>query len=204
MNPANHVAISLKNSKLGRISNISVVPVESCPNSSFCHSLCYAVPIYKRFKDTTAAWSKNWEMFKHSPNNYRDSIIYMLDHGKRGTSGLFRWHVGGDICNQEYLLKMMEVADATPELQHLAFTKAYSLDYSEIPSNLRIVMSAWAGMPISTDFPIAYVGELDNRHENHEVVHDCLGDCRSCRKCWEAEKGDAILLHYHGVKQIPA
>jgi len=195
-----HVKISVKNSKLGRIPNISLVPVESCPNSGFCRELCYARPIYRRFPATKAAWSRNWEMFKHSPKNYRDSIIYMLKHGKLGTSGLFRWHVGGDIPNQEYVGVMTEVADAFPETSFLAFTKAYSMDYSGILDNMHIVYSAWAGMPISTDFPIAYVKELDNRGEDHEIVYDCVGDCRSCRQCWEAEKGSAINLHLHGVK----
>jgi len=198
-----HVKISEKNSKLGRIANISVVPVESCPNSGFCHELCYARPIYNRFPHTKAAWDRNWEMFKQSPRTYRDSIIYMLNHGKLGTSGLFRWHVGGDIPNQEYLGIMAEIAESFPETEFMAFTKAYSLDFCGVPSNFHTIMSAWAGMPINTDFPIAYVKELDNRWEDHEIVYDCAGDCRSCRKCWEAEKGSAITLHLHGTKAKP-
>ena len=95
---------------------------------------------------------------------------------------------------------MTEVADAFPEVSFLAFTKAYSMDYSGILDNMHIVYSAWAGMAINTDFPIAYVKELDNRWEKHETVYDCAGDCRSCRKCWEAENGSAINLHLHGTK----
>ena len=204
MNTTKHVKISEQNAKLGRICNISVEPIASCPNSILCREFCYAKPIYDRLEVVRAAWGGNWEMFKNSPRNYRDSIIYMINHGKRGTSGLFRWHVGGDIVNQEYLQGMMEVADKTPELQHLAFTKSYHLDFSGIPGNMHIVASAWAGSPINTELPIAYVSELDNRVEDHEVIHDCLGNCRECRKCWEAKNGEAIRLHLHGPKWLVA
>jgi len=192
-----HVKISEKNSKLGRIANISLTPIESCPKDIECAKICYAIRPYRRYPATRAAWDRNWHMFLDSPRNYRDSIIHMLKHGKLGTSGLFRFHVGGDIPNQEYLEGMKEIAETFPETRFMAFTKAVFLDFSDLPGNLSILESAWAGKPTVTDLPIAYVKELDNRAENHEIVHDCQGNCISCRKCWNANKGEAINLHLH-------
>jgi len=43
------ISISDKNSKLGKIPNISLTPIASCPNCSTCKSKCYALKAYRQY-----------------------------------------------------------------------------------------------------------------------------------------------------------
>ena len=106
------IHISAGNMKLGAIMNISLPPVYTCHNCSSCKHYCYAVRSYNRLPDTAAAWNENYLLFITNPEKYFNDI----SHAVR-TQRFFRWHVSGDIVNQQYFLGMIRVANENPKTE---------------------------------------------------------------------------------------
>lgn len=178
------VKISLKNSKLGRIRNISLPPVIACRGGVPCTKKCYALKAYRQYKQTRAAWSHNLDCWHDDPRSYFDSIYEQL----RGLKpNYFRWHVAGDIQNKRYLDGMIDIACALPDWHFLAFTKQYSIVNSHIdlhgdlPPNLKIVMSEWPGLTMENPHNLP-VATFDAKHGT-----DCPGSCASCKLCWHSD-----------------
>ncbi len=97
-----------------------------------------------------------------------------------------------------------EVISLFPHINFLAYTKAYSLNYSGKPDNLEILISTFETMPKGTDeklkkkfgFQIALAGE------NNPGYFECPGSCETCKTCWHAsERKTNIFFHYHGSRK---
>ena len=71
--------ISPGNSKLGKIVNISLPPVVSCPKNVPCaNDGCYAKRIYKLREVVRNAWNDNFNTYKLDPQKYFNDInIYI-------------------------------------------------------------------------------------------------------------------------------
>lgn len=135
--------ISEGNSKLGKIPNISMTPIKACGNCKSCASKCYALKAYRQYPATKAAWDHNLDAAKNDPKTYFGDIqAYLI----KSRPKYFRWHVSGDILNQEYFGHMVSIAILNPKTTFLAFTKMHSLDYSARPKNLIVRFSQWPGM----------------------------------------------------------
>ena len=136
--------ISPGNSKLGKIVNISLPPVISCPKNVPCaNDGCYAKRIYKFREVARNAWNDNLNTYKLDPQKYFNEInIYLKKRSKRITR--FRWHTSGDILDQEYYNGMEYVAFENPNVKFLAFTKNKEIQFnSNKPKNLIILFSNW-------------------------------------------------------------
>ena len=136
--------ISPGNSKLGKIVNISLPPVVSCPKNVPCaNDGCYAKRIYKLREVVRNAWNDNFNTYKLDPQKYFNDInMYLKKRSKRITR--FRWHTSGDILDQEYYNGMEYVAFENPNIKFLAFTKNKEIQFnSNKPKNLIIRFSNW-------------------------------------------------------------
>jgi hypothetical protein len=111
----------------------------------------------------------------------------------------FRWHVGGDILDQDYLGRMVTVAKLFPRIRFLAYTKMYWLDFGRLPENLVVMTSVWPGMPWEHDgnreMPRFEVVEAEDDIPDSGVA--CPGKCEGCRACWFAGKGEVIYNVLH-------
>ena len=116
------VKISKGNKKIGKVWNISLTPVLSCPSGVPCAKDCYAMKAYKQYPNVRKAWDHNLREFMTDSEAYFDSIIDQLASYK-GTT--FRWHVAGDIPSQVYYNGMVRVAREYPKIQFLAFTNNF-------------------------------------------------------------------------------
>jgi hypothetical protein len=128
--------------------------------------------------------------YQTDPAGYFDAIETWLRH-RRKLPGYFRWHVSGDMPDQDYLRRMVTLAQGLPAIRFLAYTRRdypYTGDYSP---NLVLVKSLW----------------LD---ENHAVKHmpwfkvlpahvpaSCPGSCTHCHTCWYLNPGQGVTINLH-------
>jgi hypothetical protein len=119
---------------------------------------------------------------------------------KRRNIKYFRFHVGGDIPNQQYYDLMVMTAKVCPDIKFLTYTKKYDLDFGTPPDNLSIVISTWPGWDLPpkecADLPWSYV--QDNTEDRVMNAITCPGLCESCRVCWDLKRlGKNVEFHYH-------
>ena len=198
----NTVSISKGNRKMGEIKSVSLPPVLTCAENCTCAKKCYAMRMYRMYKQTKAAYDRNLEIFTTDPDSYWEQINDSLC-----TSRFFRFHVSGDIPTYHYLLGMIESARNNPHCDILVFTKKYNLvntaldNNVEIPSNLHILFSEWPGMPMSNphNLPIAHV--IFKGEEPEANWNICTGNCLECAKhnknCWALKNGEHVAFHEH-------
>lgn len=184
------VHIISRNTKIGKTANISLPPIISCgSNAIYCKNKCYAVNLYRFRSEVKKAWDENFEILKEDREYYFNSIRrYLLHHHSK----YFRWHVSGDIVDQDYYEKMKQIAEDYDETYYLVYTKRYDLNLSFPPKNLAVILSTWPKIPLPTsNFPLAFLPE-DVRA--YDYIR-CQGHCENCRICWHKKVN--ILLQKH-------
>jgi len=179
------ICISKGNMKLGKIANISLAPILSCDKKVECSKDCYALKAYRLYPNVKKAWADNLKIYRKDPDLYFNTIDKFLSNGK---TSFFRWQQAGDIYDQAYYNRMVEIAKKYKDIKFLVFTKKYHLDFSTKPDNLEIVFSAWPGRDIpKTKFKIAWMNDgIENRIPNNAI--ECPGNCESCGMCWNLSK----------------
>jgi len=135
------VTISHGNIKMGMsIPSVSLPAICTCVANAPCKKACYDARSYKRWPSVLKARLNNLNILKEDRSEYFLQINEFLNRNK---PTYFRWHVGGDIVDQEYLHCMDAVAHTHPKVNFLCFTKRHELDFTKCPSNLTIILSMW-------------------------------------------------------------
>lgn len=194
--------ISLGNSKIGKIPNISLPPVKSCGNCSSCAKACYALKAYRMYPAVRAAWDANFALVKTSSLDQIDNApmgaayFASIDAFLARRAPLyFRWHVSGDILDQAYLAAMMRLAKAHPGTRFLVFTKMHHLDYSRRPANLSVVFSMFPTMPNPrTKVKRAWYQDGTEKRIPQGAM-TCPGSCSSCKACWTTSRDVVFNKH---------
>lgn len=183
------IKLSEKNSKLGKVLNVSLAPVTGCrPGVPCADGACYALKAYRMYKQTRAAWDHNLQLAMQEPNIYFGSLMSELEKRSKRKNKLFRWHVAGDILSPLYFENMVRIAHAFPEWRFLVFTKQYSIvnnhEQPNIPANLAIMFSQWPGLPMENphNFPVAWYDQ-DNG-SRCKAIDGTEKSCESCQLCW--------------------
>lgn len=191
------VSISTKNSKVP-CSNVSMTPILSCCHDAPCrkHGQCYACRSL-RYPSCRAAWRKNYDLAITDRALYFDTIRQtMIKRAARGETW-FRWHVSGDILDQDYLNNMVRIARELPNVRFLAFTKMHKLNFRQIPSNLKIVFSYWPGWgKVTRRFPAAYMQDGTEKRVP-SAAWQCPGNCDGCMACWNLKPGESVVFNKH-------
>lgn len=196
------ITISKGNRKMGEIKSVSLPPIITCAENCTCAKKCYAAKMCRLYKNVKESYNRNLEIFKNNPVEYWSQVNDALC-----TSRFFRMHVSGDIPSYEYLIDMVESAKNNPHCDILVFTKRYAfinkaLDNGiEIPKNLHVLFSEWAGMEMNNPYnlPVAHViFKGENARENWNI---CTGNCLECAKanknCWALNSGEHVAFHEH-------
>ena len=179
------IIISDKNSKLGKIPNISLIPVKDCANCDHCMSDCYALKAWKQYPPVRTAWKSNSDAF-------RKDILWSINEvdewllAKRKPVKYFRIHVAGDFLTQAHVDAWTGLAVVHEGTKFLAFTKRHDLDFSNAPSNLQIIFSQWPGMP--NDAPKGSRSSwVQDGTETRipDTAIECSGKCDDCFICFE-------------------
>ena len=153
------VKISSGNSKLGKIPSVSLPAGETCRSDCECSKKCYAKKLERLRKTVREAYQHNYDLLKNKPDIYWREVEASIM-----MSRFFRFHVSGDIPDEDYLIHMLEIAQRNPHCEILCFTKKFEivnkilLSYP-VPSNLHLILSGWAGLEMQNLFnlPEAHV-----------------------------------------------
>jgi len=202
------VSISLGNSKLGNIANISLPPIKSCRPGVPCAKACYARKSYRMYPNVRKSWDTNYKTWETDPGEYFGQIIEWLkgrqENKRKKQIRFFRWHVSGDIPDSQYFNAIVDIAGLFPDVNFLVFTKQYEvvnncLKYIKQPDNLSIIFSAWPGLEMENprQLPIAWFndGTDDRIPENHL---ECPGNCEQCGMCFQLKKtGLDVVFNKH-------
>lgn len=199
-----HVCISRGNSKTGSIRSVSLLPILFCRNCEQCKNSCYDVRNDLRHKKVIDSRARNSAILLVDRDRYFQEIDFCI-----GIDTYFRWHIGGDIMDLDYLERMVKIAEHHPKTTFLAFTKMYDVvnayldEHRDFPENFKIIMSAWKGLKENNpyDLPSSHVMEQDGTTTAHDGAKLCTGNCTDCAVrndlCWVAKKGDEIVFPIH-------
>ena len=201
-----HVSVSVENSKMGAIPSVSLLPVFDCGNCRMCSHGCYDLRHDCYTKETNASRARNSVLVEHAPERFwRELRAWITLHYPRA----FRFHVGGDIKNADYLRNMCRLAEEFPDIKFLAFTKMFDVVNKEvdeglvIPSNFHLVFSGWPGLVMhnphhfSTSHPLF----ADGATTAPDGAKLCTGNCTECLRseggCWSLGPDEAVVFPAH-------
>lgn len=191
------ITISTSNKKLGQIPSVSTVPGKDCGNCSYCAKDCYAMKMQRIYPSVKKSWEKNSEVLRKDRDVFFNEVKNYLTFWR---PKFFRWHIAGDLKDQDYLNRVSEICAACPDTGFLMFTKMHHLDFSNLPANLSVVASMWPGMPIHENVKTLPKAWMQNGKEDRvpEDAIPCPGICESCGMCWYLPKfGKDVVFHKH-------
>ena len=188
---------------MGSIPSVSLPSIVTCRRCD-CHQKCYAQKLERLRPAVRNAYRRNLEILISDPATYWREVEASIM-----MSRFFRFHVSGDIPNEEYLNKMVEVAERNTHCQILCFTKRYELvnnyisDNCGLPDNLHLIFSAWDNLKMSNlyNLPVAYVRFRDGHTDAPTSAYSCSGNCTECARtdegCWTLGIGEAVVFDEH-------
>lgn len=194
--------ISVNNAKMGGIPSFSLPPVATCCNCSECKKDCYAVNMCKIKKNLLQSWANNLKAFQNNIEYVKASIIK-----NACISSYFRYFVGGDIVNRDFLNMMIEIANICKNCRFLAFTKNYKIinEYitavGNLPQNLIIIFSEWNDQEMQNPHNLPTSKVIKNINDLPPAGLLCGGDCSNCIcrgvGCWQLSNGQTIHFLKH-------
>lgn len=116
--------------------------VTTCPSAGMCKQICYArkggyvqFPAAFTFSARILNFLLNdWQGFKNQLSKEIDEEYQKLS--QKGVIVVVRWHDSGDFFNEKYLQIALDIAQATPEVIHYAYTKSVGMvDKASKPKN---------------------------------------------------------------------
>jgi len=192
------ICISRGNRKIGRVLNVSLMPVMTCGNCKHCKGICYDIKACLQYSGVIPARVRNTLLARE----HREEYFRLIDQActRRKRNKYFRWHVAGEILDLDYFARMVEIARKHPDFRFWTYTKMYELvnqycdqngGKSAIPENLSIMFSEWKiqtddgrfvvipfnnpyGFPV---FAVRFHGEEEPKH-----LFRCPGNCDICKE----------------------
>jgi len=188
------IKLSKGNTKLGKIWNISLIPIVDCKNCGSCKNKCYAKRAM-RFPNVRKARKNNSQIFR---NNMTEAFQDIKKQLVKGKPKYFRIHVAGDILNQQHLRGWIKLCKALPDIKFLMFTKRYELTYENIPNNLKIIFSMWTGLKDTCckGFSRAWLQDGTEDRIPEDSIN-CAGHCTGCLKCWNLPANKDVVFDIH-------
>jgi len=116
--------------------------VTTCPSAGMCKQVCYArkngyVQFPKAFTFSARILNfllNDWQGFKNQLAKEIEAEYQKLS--QKGVVVVVRWHDSGDFFNEKYLQIALDIAKATPEVIHYAYTKSVGMvDKANKPKN---------------------------------------------------------------------
>lgn len=193
------MCISNGNRKIGRVMNVSLMPIVTCKHCKECKWYCYDIKACAQYPQTVIdARMRNTVILQKNRKRYFAEIEKKI--ANRRKNKFFRWHVAGDVIDIDYLRNMVEIAARHSDFVFWTYTKEYDIvntfvlenggsKEKAIPQNLHIMFSEWDGQQMSNPycFPI-FTCRLKNGNKNHsfewfENLYKCPGNCDICKAC---------------------
>ena len=186
------ICISGGNRKIGRVMNVSLPPILTCPNCKHCKWYCYDIKACMQYPDTVIdARVRNLVILMKD----RDEFFRRIDAkmSRRRKNKFFRFHVSGDIMDIDYLDRIIDIARKHNDFVIWTYTKSYNIinewirinDRDNLPKNLHIMFSKWDGveMPNENEMPVfaCRMQEGNKDPMNWDDMWKCPGNCDVCK-----------------------
>lgn len=206
-NKSNEINMSNHNSKTGVACLNLAFPVCTCRNDAPCKAGCYANKGRQTMSNVQGAYYRNLRLYNDDPDNFFEQIYCKI---KFSGLPMVRWFDSGDIPDNDFFEKLVELCKRTPNVKHMAFTKKYELvnDWIDIngklPDNLNIIFSAWHKIwevPNPHNLGVAYV-DFNDKTLNPDFPQNafiCPGretTCSACGVCWN-KRVEAVIFKQH-------
>ena len=184
------MCISMGNTKIGRVMNVSLPPILTCANCSECRKYCYDVKACLQYPETVIdARIRNLVILLKDRDGYFDRIREKL--ARRRKNLFFRWHVAGDIIDIDYFDRMVKLAKEFPAFVFWTYTKNYKVvnewirqhgGKEAIPSNLHIMFSEWRGMEMVNPYDMPEFRVVFKDDQVKPTGFYCPGNCDICKE----------------------
>lgn len=186
------ITISRGNDKIGKVLNVSLLPILTCANCKECKKLCYDIKACLQYpKNVLQARANNTAMAIYDSEKYFAQIRKALKYRRKNK--FFRWHVGGDIPNFDYFCNMVEIAREFPDFIFWTYTKNYKIvnlycdkyGKENIPKNFSVMFSEWRGIPMINPYKFPefrVVFKTDENKPDPKKNFYCKGNCAVCLK----------------------
>lgn len=203
-----NICISNGNRKIGRVMNVSLMPVLTCHNCKECKFLCYDIKACLQYPDTVInARMRNTVLLKRD----RDLFFSRIDEkmSRRRKNKYFRWHVAGDIVDLDYFSRMVENAKNHPDFIIWTYTKNYAVvnEYvknhggsvsAAIPENFHVMFSEWRGMEMQNPYNFPEFKVVFKSDAVKPAGYYCPGNCDTCKECRRGcMAGETTFCHEH-------
>lgn len=186
------VSISKGNQKIGRVMNVSTMPIMACGNCKECKGYCYDIKACVQYKNVLYARIKNIVMATKDRDTYFNQIDSAI--ARRRTNKFFRWHVAGDILDSDYFDRMVKIAQAHKDFVFWTYTKMYWIvngwikEHGQLPANLHVMFSEWDGVQLVNTYNMPIFScKLKAGNKNHspeffDSLYKCPGNCDICKE----------------------
>lgn len=178
------------------------LPAAACPvgsrlaqlHGSVC-SKCYALRGRYNFPNVQNAMRRRLDSI-HAPE-WPVHMAILINAAHAANFSHFRWHDSGDLQSQGHLAKIVEVATATPRVQHWLPTREVSLvqkflqSGGNLPFNLTVRISThMIDEPPPHGLSLPYVTSTVHRTTPPPNSYCCPAStqnnsCQDCRACWD-------------------
>ena len=205
------ICISDGNEKIGKVLNVSLMPIVTCCNCSECKFLCYDIKACLQYAKTVIlARMRNTILYRRDPEKYFSLIRKKLKNRRKNF--YFRWHVAGDIPDAKYFAEMVKIANEFSNFIFWTYTKNYKVvnDFvrkngkNAIPGNFHIMFSKWDGVKMENPFNFPMYacklknGNKDTSEEEFKKMFLCPGNCDVCKAINRGcIKGENTFVHEH-------
>lgn len=197
------VKISAGNTKMGAIPSISLPSLVTCIRCA-CNEKCYAHKLERLRPNVLHSYQTNLRILREDPG-----VFWREVEGAIMLNRFFRFHVSGDIVDDDYFQHMVDIASRQSHCEILCFTKKYDIvnrflsSGSTLPPNLHLFFSAWIGLQMVNPFslPEAHVRYRDGTTTARADAALCSGNCAECARtsggCWTLQNGEQIVFYEH-------
>ena len=198
------VRISNANSKMGAVASVSTLPFITCPGCcrDTCGAKCYAAKLANFRPSVLESYAINTALAMLRPELYWQQVNAAIFAVR-----FFRFHVSGDIMNDDYFAHMIDAARNNPHTEILCFTKRFAVvnkyldNGGEIPANLHILFSGWDNLAPVNPYSMPETNVFKDESGIRDGWKICGGNCFNCAcrgvGCWQAVKGDTIAFKLH-------
>lgn len=180
------VSISNGNMKVGNVPNVSLPSDKTCPHCKECQLACYDKKACLQYPNVMNARAKNYSIMKRSIRQYFEQVKEGI---KKSKEKFFRFHVGGDICSEEYLDGMVKVTNEILK-HHWTYTKSQDIineyikkhggNWEKLAPNLVIMFSKWGYVPIENPYNMPVFWCIVKGQEPPKDMYHCPGNCKIC------------------------
>ena len=128
--------------------------VNTCPGAGACKTYCYAKKGgYVQWKASSLFQTRMVNFLLNDYVGFKAKLLNELNNSvkiktKKGVKVVLRWHDSGDFMSEKYLQMAYNIARATPDVIHYAYTKRVGMvSASDKPSNFVFNFSKGASAP---------------------------------------------------------